>query len=103
MVRRRQIESRADEPAGVAGDGETPAVEIPESDLRNELSVLAALISAGLARFHPEARRLFREEGVSVNGDPVLSDKAKLTLADVKDGLIKLSLGKDRHVLLKPV
>lgn len=78
--------------------------EIPESDIRNELSVLAALIAVGLARHHPEARRLFRDEGIAVNGEPVTTDKAKLRLSDVTgDGVIKLSLGKERHVLLKPV
>lgn len=79
-------------------------MEIPQSDLMNEVSVLAALISSGLARSHPEARRLFRDEGIRVNDTPVLSDKAKLTLADVTaDGTIKVSLGTDRHVVLRPV
>jgi tyrosyl-tRNA synthetase len=84
--------------------GELPVFEIPESDIRNELSVLAALIAVGLARHHPDARRRFREEGIAVNGEPVSSDKAKLRLSDVTaDGVIRLSLGEKRHVLLKPV
>ncbi len=83
---------------------ESEVVEIPQSDLMNEVSVLAALISSGLARSHPEARRLFRDEGIRVNDAPVLSDKAKLTPTDVTtEGTIKLSLGTDRHVLLRPV
>jgi tyrosyl-tRNA synthetase len=36
--------------------------------------------------------------------DTVLSDEnAKLTAADASGGVIKLSLGRKRHVLLKPV
>lgn len=83
---------------------EPEIIEIPQSDLMNEVSVLAALIFGGLARHHPEARRLFRDEGIAVNDAPVLSDKAKLRLSDVSaDGTIKLSLGGARHVLLRPV
>ncbi|MGE0768087.1 MAG: hypothetical protein AB7L90_16625 [Hyphomicrobiaceae bacterium] len=78
-------------------------VEIPQSDLANELSVLAALIMSGLVRSHPEAKRRFREDGIIVNDKPVLSDKAKLRLSDVSpDGLIKLALGAGRHVFLRP-
>jgi len=79
-------------------------VEIPMSDLANELSVMATLIMAGLARSHPEARRRFRDDGVTVNDVAVLSDKAKLRLADLtSEGTIKLSVGGARHVLLRPV
>ena len=101
-MRRTKIDEEA---SGGGADAENglPVVEIPESDLRNELSVLAALIAAGLARWHPEAKRQFREKGVSVNDEPVLSDKAKLSLLDVRDGFIKLVLGKDRYVLLRPI
>jgi tyrosyl-tRNA synthetase len=83
---------------------EPEIIEIPQSDLANELSVLAALIMAGLARSHPEARRRFREDGIAVNDTPVLSDKAKLRPLDVSpDGVIKLALGSGRSVLLRPV
>jgi hypothetical protein len=33
----------------------------------------------------------------------VKDEKATLSTADARDGVIKLSLGKKRHVLLKPV
>ena len=39
-----------------------------------------------------------------VNDQPVVDEKTLLTAADVAaDGAIKLSLGKKKHVLLKPV
>ena len=101
---RKNLETHADpSPGTTEGTAEMPVVEIPQSDLRNELSVLAVLISAGLVRSHPEARRQFRDLGVSINGAPVLSDKAKLRLGDVTpEGVIRLSLG-ETHVLLRPV
>ena len=103
--RARQAEARNEKakPSDLE-TAEPETIEIPQSDLANELSVLAALISAGLARHHPEARRLFREPGILVNDQPVMSDKAKLRLSDVTDeGTIKLGLGTGRHVLLRPV
>jgi tyrosyl-tRNA synthetase len=111
-ARRRAARERAEqeqEPRDSTDDAHAfPAapeiIEIPQSDLANELSVLAALIMSGLARSHPEARRRFREDGISVNDVPVISDKAKLRTADVTtEGIIKLSLGRRRHVLLQPV
>ncbi|MBS0243773.1 MAG: hypothetical protein JSS20_16480 [Proteobacteria bacterium] len=101
-MRKKKQEQAADEPAAETIDG-VPVIEIPESDLRNELSVLATLVTAGLARYHTEAKRFFREDGVSVNDVEVASDKAKLSPADLRDGVIKLSLGKTKHVFLKPV
>lgn len=83
---------------------EPEIIEIPHSDLANEVSVLAALIMSGLARSHPEARRRFREDGISVNDAPVMSDKAKLRTSDVSpEGVIKLGVGDAQVVLLRPV
>ena len=51
-----------------------------------------------------EARRQIQGGGLKVNDEPVTSDKASLTAADTGNtGVIKLSLGKKKHVLLKPV
>ncbi|MEZ5817133.1 MAG: hypothetical protein R3D44_08640 [Hyphomicrobiaceae bacterium] len=111
-ARRRAAKARAQREEALATDTAAAVdavagpdiVEIPQSDLLNELSVLAALISAGLARSHPEAKRHFREQAIAVNGEPVLSDKAKLRLSDVTpEGVITLTLGAARQVLLKPV
>lgn len=108
-ARRRAAKDRdargIDEPEQASDETAEPEiVEIPQSDLMNEVSVLAAVIAAGLARSHPEARRLFRDDGILVNDQPILSDKAKLGLRDVTaDGSIKLGVGTRRHVLLRPV
>ena len=87
---------------GVLAD-DLPTVEIPESDIRNEVGVLAAFVTAQLVKSNGEARRQVQGGGLRVNDEPVKDDKAKLRLSDVKDGVIKLSLGKKKHVLLRPV
>jgi tyrosyl-tRNA synthetase len=81
-----------------------PTVEIGNSDLVKGLGVLTAFVRAGLAASNGEARRHIQGGGLRVNDQVVTDDKTLLSQADVTgDGVIKLSLGKKRHVLLKPV
>jgi tyrosyl-tRNA synthetase len=88
---------------GEAAEG-LPTVEVPAADLEAGIGVLTALVSAGLASSNSEARRHVRGGGARINDKVVSNDKAQLAVADVnKDGVIKLSLGKKRHVLIKPV
>ena len=89
------------EDGGLATD--LPTIEVPESDIRNELSVLAAFVTAGLAKSNSDARRQIQGGGLRVNDEPVKDDKQKLRSTDVTpDGVIKLSIGRKRHVLLRP-
>jgi tyrosyl-tRNA synthetase len=88
---------------GEAAEG-LPTVELSASELEAGIGVLAALVRAGLAASNSEARRLVKGGGVRVNDEPATDDRAKLTGAQIDaDGVIKLSLGKKRHVLVKPV
>jgi tyrosyl-tRNA synthetase len=81
-----------------------PTVEIKRGDLDAGLGVLAAFVTAGLVKSNGEARRQIQGGGLRVNDAPVSDDKAKLSAADVTpEGVIKLSLGRKRHVLLRPV
>jgi tyrosyl-tRNA synthetase len=80
-----------------------PTVEIGRADLESGLGVLAAFVTAGLVKSNGEARRQIQGGGLRVNDAPVSDDKAKLSAADVTpEGVIKLSLGRKRHVLLRP-
>ncbi|MCA1298643.1 tyrosine--tRNA ligase [Stappia indica] len=81
-----------------------PTVEIPRADLAAGLGVLAAFVAAGLCASNGEVRRQVKSGGVRINDQPESDERRSLTEADlVDDGVIKLSLGKKRHVLLKPV
>ena len=73
------------------------------AELTAGLGVLTAFVRAGLVKSNGEARRQIAGGGVRVNDVIIGQDDWKLTTADVCDGVIKLSLGKKRHVLLKPV
>jgi tyrosyl-tRNA synthetase len=81
-----------------------PTVEVPRAEFDAGLAVLAAFVRAGLVKSNGEARRHVQGGGLRVNDSVVSDDKARLTAKDLgRDGVIKLSLGKKRHVLLRPI
>ncbi|HKZ97802.1 MAG TPA: tyrosine--tRNA ligase [Hyphomicrobiaceae bacterium] len=81
-----------------------PTVEISKADLVAGLGVLNALVRAGLVKSNGEARRQVQGGGIKVNDKTVTDERARLAEADAaQGGVIKLSLGKKKHVLLKPV
>jgi tyrosyl-tRNA synthetase len=81
-----------------------PTVEIARAELEAGLGVLTAFVRAGLVKSNGEARRQIQGGGLKVNDRAVADEKAVLTSTDVTpEGVIKLSLGKKRHVLLRPV
>jgi tyrosyl-tRNA synthetase len=81
-----------------------PTVEIARARLEAGLGVLAACVEVGFASSNGEARRHIRGGGLKVNDETVTDEKMMLTPAHLTpEGVIKLSLGRKRHVLLKPV
>jgi tyrosyl-tRNA synthetase len=80
-----------------------PTVEIPAAELSSGIGVLSAFVKAGLVKSNGEARRQIAGGGLRVNDAGITDENAKLTPGDMSGGVIKLSLGKKRHVLLKPV
>jgi tyrosyl-tRNA synthetase len=80
-----------------------PSIEIPGGELQAGLGVLAAFVRAGLVASNGEARRQIKGGGMRVNDAAVSDEKMMLTPGDLTpEGVIKLSLGKKRHILLKP-
>ena len=91
---------RTFEQGEVAGD--LPSVALPMAELETGLGVLSAFTRAGLVASNGEARRQIKGGGLRVNGAAVTSDTAVLGPRDVVDGAVQLSLGRKKHVLLKP-
>lgn len=81
-----------------------PTVEIAASELKDGIGILAAYVKAGLASSNGEVRRQVRGGAVRVNDTACTDERATLSHSDVTaDGIIKLSLGKKKHVLLRPI
>ncbi|MEI7804801.1 MAG: tyrosine--tRNA ligase [Hyphomicrobiales bacterium] len=102
----------ADEAAGTARktfeDGtlaeSLPTIEIPRAQLDGGYGVLTAAVAAGFVASTGEARRQIKGGGLKVNDETVSDEKMTLTAKNLTpEGVIKLSLGRKRHVLLKPI
>nr|WP_222279142.1 tyrosine--tRNA ligase [Rhizobium leguminosarum] len=78
-----------------------PTINLPDS-LRGDFPLVDAMVVAGLARSKSEARRLIVGGGVRVNGGSVKDETTRLGDSDVQDGVIRLSVGRKRHILLQP-
>jgi tyrosyl-tRNA synthetase len=90
------------EEGGLGAD--LPSVEVPRAEIKAGIGVLTAFVKAGLASSNGEARRAIANNAIMVNDTRVTSDKATIGEADLTtNGVVKLSLGRKRHVLLKPV
>lgn len=88
---------------GAAAEG-LPTIEIARGDLDAGIAVVDLLVSAGLAASKGEARRLIKGNGIKLNDVTVSDEAAKASAADLNaDNAVKLSAGKKRHALVKPV
>lgn len=80
-----------------------PRIEISRGELEAGIGVLASFVKAGLVASNGEARRQIKGGGLRVNDVAVSDEKMMLATRDLTpEGVIKLSLGRKRHVLLKP-
>jgi tyrosyl-tRNA synthetase len=82
-----------------------PTVEVPRAELEKGLGVLIAFSEkTGLVASNGEARRQIKGGGLKVNDTPVTDDRMTLAVKDLTpEGVIKLSLGRKKHVLLRPI
>ena len=80
-----------------------PTIEVSQGELDAGIGVLASFVKAGLVTSNGEARRQIKGGGLRVNDIAVTDEKMLLKPSDLTpEGVIKLSFGKKRHVLLKP-
>jgi tyrosyl-tRNA synthetase len=81
-----------------------PSVPVPQADIAAGMGVLTAFVKAGLAASNGEVRRAIANNAIMVNDVRITDDKHAIGQSDVSaDGVIKLSLGRKRHVLLRPI
>jgi tyrosyl-tRNA synthetase len=81
-----------------------PTVEAPGAEFDEGLGVLTAFVRAGLVASTGEARRQIRGGGLRVNNAVLTDEKALITREALQaGGVVKLSLGRKKHVLLRAV
>ena len=80
-----------------------PTVSVPRAEFDAGIGVLTAFVRAGLAASNGEARRSAEGGGLRVNDQTVTDPRRMLTADDLTgDGVVKLSLGRKKHVLVRP-
>ena len=85
------------------GTGEAlPTIDVPRSELAAGISVAALFVRAGLATSNGEVRRAITNNALSVNDKRVSDAGATVGATDLNaDGVVKLSHGRKKHVLVR--
>ncbi|NWG47470.1 MAG: tyrosine--tRNA ligase [Alphaproteobacteria bacterium] len=108
------VHSRADAETARAAAEETfagsglsaylPSVDVPRAELEAGIGALALFVRAGLAASNGEARRLVQGGGARINDAQLTDDKAVIGAGEISaEGVVKLSAGKKKHVLVRAV
>lgn len=85
-------------------DAGLPTIDVARSELAQGIGALTLFVKAGLAASNGEARRHIKGGGARINDKPLTDDKAIVSDENLNsDGVIKLSVGKKRHALVRPV
>ncbi len=80
-----------------------PSIEVPKTDLEAGIGLLSLIVRAGLAASNGEARRHVQGGAVRINDESVSDERKLIGSGEVTaDGVIKLSLGKKKHMLVRP-
>jgi len=86
---------------GLLGE-DLPSISITSKELEEGLWVLEAMRKAELIKSNGEGRRLISNGGARLNNVVITDPDLKISIIDANaDGIVKLSLGKKRHVLLR--
>src|SRR5210317_1145953 len=75
-----------------------PTTQINKKMLDNNISILDLVILSKLESSKSEIRRLIKGNGIKINGQAISDEKFLITEDLFKSSLIKLSLGKKKHI-----
>jgi len=78
-----------------------PTHMVAQSALAGGIPVFRLLAESGLVASNGEARRLIRGGGARVNDVPVTDEASVVSVADLRDGAMKLSAGRKQHRLIR--
>ncbi|MEF2545701.1 tyrosine--tRNA ligase [Aurantimonas sp. E1-2-R+4] len=108
MLHGREAADKASETArktfeeGALADN-LPTIEVPAASFESGIGLLSLLVSAGLAASNGEARRHVKGGAVRLNDEPVSDERLMVGPQNLAEGVAKLSVGRKKHVLVRPV
>jgi tyrosyl-tRNA synthetase len=81
-----------------------PTLDVSRAELDAGIGVLTLFVKAGLVASNGEARRQIKGGGLRVNDVAVSDEKLVVTASNLtSEGVVKLSFGRKKHMLLRPV
>ncbi|MEM9617195.1 MAG: tyrosine--tRNA ligase [Pseudomonadota bacterium] len=86
------------EQGGLGGD--LPTVDLTASEITAGAPMVDQFIAAGLCASKGEARRHIKAGALKLNDTPVPEER-NLSTDDIADGVIKLSIGKKKHAIIR--
>ena len=78
-----------------------PSFSVNEKELKGKMTIIDLIILSKLESSKSEIRRLIKGNGIRVNNQAITDEKLIITKDLFQDDLIKLSLGKKRHIRIK--
>ena len=75
-----------------------PSIKIDKKELNNKITIINLIILSKLESSKSEIRRLIKGNGIKINNEVITDEKLIITKDLFQDNLIKLSLGKKRHI-----
>jgi tyrosyl-tRNA synthetase len=75
-----------------------PSILINDKQLKDKLTLIDLVILSKLESSKSEIRRLIKGNGIRINNHIITDEKLIITKNFFKDNLIKLSLGKKKHI-----
>lgn len=85
---------------GGLGD-DLPSINVTAGDLTAGIGILDALTRSGLTQSNGDARRQIAGGAIRINDEKISDEKLTLTMDHAVEGVVKLSMGKKKHALLK--
>lgn len=86
------------EQGGLGGD--LPTVDLTATEINAGAPMIDQFIAAGLCASKGEARRHIKAGALKLNDTPVPEER-NLSADDIADGVIKLSIGKKKHAIIR--
>jgi len=78
-----------------------PVIEVSEERLESGILCHELFFESDLAKSKGEAKRLIRGQGAKINDEKILDENLIINAGFLVDGVIKLSSGKKKHILVK--
>lgn len=81
--------------------GDIPVVEMSSDKIGQGISAILFFKESGLCESNGEAKRLIKGGGAKINDEKVTNGEQLIALDNFKNGELKLSSGKKKHILVK--